>query len=560
MKKQVALLGCALMGTAFALGATACKPDTDSLYPQVEKQNTLTTMTLLTRDDDFGDFDAFGNTIVESETLDASKNPTAVVYRIFNASKNAFIADATVSIPVEVAPPTATALSYSTQFEIDKLTDGFYASIRVVMTREKVTDSWSGAEKETLYTLYGNNGKVATDVKGVFDEGVFYAEGGARYYLDLKGNLVKEDNIFAKIFTYDAYVHSEKVGDFYVEEDDGFYYVYDEEGKYVREVNGMYEMGIPDDAFDVETWTAGRCYFVQYSLELPDTAKDFDYIVDYRKYDLVTKSYDVKKDKVKDIEFAYVVDDMVYSFGDTCILEVYAIENQRILTTGLVQSFNEKGKVAVDLQDLAPGADEVNFTSDGKLELTSGETTYVYENGKLVYEYREIAGLGKLGNTFISEIENKIWLYKADGGLAKTYEKVVEADELDEEHIIIMLETSLVKYNVYTHAETTICTFEKDKAEMVAFEDLYFVMNFYGADGKQGTTDDTYTVYFLIDGMQNITLTAEQAEGFDGDMIDSYYRYEHDKFVRGVIFYTAQENAQGESIPTFYHYEQVIKY
>ena len=556
MKKKVALLTCALMVTTVAMGAASCSEKVNELFPRWQEQTAVKTLSALTIDDELGGIDCFGNMIVATETKDSNEQTIAVVYKLFNVKQNTEIPNATVSVPYNVQPPAATDLVRATQSALTKETDGFFFSYEVVESRETITSSsW---ESETYYTLYGRNGKVATDIQGSYNQNsqVFYADNGARYYVNINGDLVKEENVFAQILTYSDARYAGKTGDYYVEEDGMNYYVYDANGQFVRSVDGAYELCLPNDADNLMKWTVGNYYFVQYTLELPDTAKDYTYISENCKYDVVTQRYDLKKNKVKEIDFEYIVTDYVYCGEENAVLYVQTIADERVSEVELVQAFDKKGKVSVDIQKLVPGANEVDVEGD-TMFLYSGGMTYVVQNNEVVSQFVDQGAFRCRSNAFISQTDDNVRIYKLDCTLAKTYDNVEEMKYVNNE-MIIVLDTSIVKYNLTTHTESTVCTFAKGKAE-VDMGGLAICVNFYGADGIASTSDDTYTYYFLIDGMQDVTLTPAQYNDFSIVSVDSYYAYGETEYTYGIVFGIMQENAQNEAEITYYSYERVGK-
>lgn len=583
MKKQVALLTTALLATSFVLGATSCaSKDVSKALKSASYSENTTAVSALTKDDNFNEVDNAGLMVVSKfnkETVNNVEVIKSTTQKLFDVTTNAYVSGAEVT---KVNAPSV--LDETNLFTVTsgllKKTDGLYYSTKTVLSRASLlATDWN---YETTISLYGKNGKVAdnlefsksivstTSLASKLDElissarnaivnGVFTYKDGTRYYLDVNGNLAKEENPLARIVTLASAQDMDVVGDYLVDEDDGIYTVYSKDGAYVRTVNGMQELEIPITLTDEPVeWSVGNYMFMQYSVVLPENAKKFDYIGYGEdgavKYDLVTKRYDVEKGKVKEIDMEYVVADdseMSESFNDeTALLYVSEIKDEQIMMSVVVQTFDQKGNVAVDLQALVPGATDVATAGKDYVVLTAGDMEYVVQGKKVVGEFVEDS-VAYMGNVAVVSGKDWIKFYNLDGTLNKSYTDVEEMDELPM-GAIIQLENSVVKYDVMTKTETTVCTYGKD--DTVELEGLYVTV--LSANDATKADDDTASIYWLIPGMQNITnLTQAQMQEYDYIGVAAGYELQSsNSMVMGVIVAIVKTTGEGEAATTTVNY------
>ncbi len=162
--------------------------------------------------------------------------------------------------------------------------------------------------------------------------------------------------------------------------------IYDKSGNFVRsfDINALCE--IPETAIGAPVqWTIEDYIYVQYTYALPLDAKKYDYSEDLGKAKLVTKRYDVKKDKVKEIKnFDYVVKGVFATLTDLAtgdrmrpteyaVLSVAEIGKDKQCGQSYIQTFKKNLGIYVNLQKLMPGATGISLHG-GNVILGSGYT------------------------------------------------------------------------------------------------------------------------------------------------------------------------------------------
>ena len=162
--------------------------------------------------------------------------------------------------------------------------------------------------------------------------------------------------------------------------------IYDKSGNFVRsfDINALCE--IPETAIGTPVkWAIEDYIYVQYTYALPLDAKKYDYAEDLGKAKLVTKRYDIKKDKVKEIKnFDYVVKEVFATLTDLAtgddmrpteyaVLSVAEIGKDKQCGQSYIQTFKKNLGIYVNLQKLMPGATEIALYG-GNVVLESEDT------------------------------------------------------------------------------------------------------------------------------------------------------------------------------------------
>ena len=567
MKKQIALLTTALLATSFVLGATSCASNNVSkALKSVSVSENTTAVSALKKDDSFSTVDYSGLMVVSKENYETVDNTSVLkstTYKLFDVTTNAYISGAEVTVDAnapEVNENTASTTEYTQFTAFDNNNPfAFYYTLKTVKTYQ------TGSLFETKYyiSLYGKNGKIADNlelkdlISNLYGNGVFTYTDGTRYYLDINGNVAKEEDSLAKILTYNDVMTNYEAftvaKDYIIENDDAYSVVYDKNGKYIRTINGAYELDVPASIKgEPQMWAVDNYMFVQYSVMLEEKAKKFDYMersIDGAvKYDLVTKRYDIEKGKVKEIDMDYVVtdvdEDASMYFNEASLLYVSEIKDDYVMEAQLIQSFDKNGKVAVDLQALVPGAEDIEGLGKDYIVLNASDMEYVVKGKKVIGEF-VADSVQYMGNVAYVDGESWIKFYNLDGTLNKSYTDVEEMNELPT-GAIIQLENSVVKFDLMTGTETTVCTFGNDDMVMV---DDYMVQVMYANDVAKDD-DDTASLYWLIPGMTNLTnLTMEKAMEYDFDFVD-YYAGGINASIEGVIVTIDQTTGEGENETT----------
>ena len=192
--------------------------------------------------------------------------------------------------------------------------------------------------------------------------------------------------------------------------------IYDKSGNFVRsfDINALCE--IPDTVIDTPVqWTIEDYIYVQYTYALPLDAKKYDYAEGLGKVKLVTKRYDIKKDKVKEIKnFDYFVEGVIATLTDLAtgdkmrpteyaVLSVAEIGKDKQCGQAYIQTFKKNLGIYVNLQKLMPGATKIALYGgnvilgsedtgetavfDGKDEIASFIPAATPVNGGQAYRY-----------------------------------------------------------------------------------------------------------------------------------------------------------------------------
>lgn len=589
MRKRLLILLSVIFVLSMAMWAGCAKTNTKDMVPEVQVVQTANKLTGLSKDTyfDMMSNDDFGNVIVTIENKNEEDVLVSNTYKLYSFVNDAFIEGAEVTIPVIPEEPPVDALSYVTKSPIEMIFEGLYVTYEGTFVRETVEDDFPSYPETVKIAIFGKNGKA-----GEFEFDYVHAIGGsifgekdpinldemwivdqatgARYYVDLNGNVVKEANPFKKILTYDMAhddLKAQDLGDYILYGDVMLVCdLFDKTGAYVRSIDGVYELDIPTEIHseDVETWYVDGRYFVQYSERLSDDAKEYDYIdvidgvVDQTvKYDLVTKSYDLKSGKVRDIDLDFMVSFVEFGLPGRDFIVLYGCEivNKKVNYCCIVQSFNKNGDVYVDLQKLVPGAWGFDIAGD-YVRLLSGDYTETYINGKKIIatysDLDEAEGYERFvaGNALICEIYDTVHIYDLEGNLKKTYTDVVSSGEgMAEATIFIELENSLVEYDVLKHEEKVIYQINLE-TEIVEDEGIYVMITNFGTDGLLGTDDDVRKVIFNVPGLEDITLA--QGETINIIPIAMYGEETETKMEMVTVLVISRINAEGVETIDFY--------
>ncbi len=375
MKKKLTLVASAALLLSLGFTMAGCGKSVAKIAPEYEgeyssslKQNAIQANTA-NYDYDFGRDDGAGHVIVTEEVYNVATMTYVTTYKVFDLVNGTF-----------------TNISSTTPLSV--LDEGVFYTANVS------TDPMTGTTTpDGTYTLFSTAGYFAPSAtKGSFDDSVFYAEDGSRWYVNVDGELVQETDPFAMILVND---NTNKVGKYYITNGDAGYNIFDKKGKYQDTLNYTYTFDITEGVANAEMWSAGYNFFIQFTVELPQYEDDYDLIMEDGgeavKYDLYTYSYSIKNGKVKEIKnFDYYVEGTAsYEEGeevkDYAILNVREIKNERLSMLPLVQSFDDKGKVYFDIQDLVPGAMYIEFSEFGYSMIQDyAGFTYIYDGKECV--------------------------------------------------------------------------------------------------------------------------------------------------------------------------------
>ena len=367
MKKKIALSLTGILMFSLTFSMAGCTDDKIAkLAPDYEGKFGISVSKniagLSSADYTFGVSDGNGLVVVSSTTNDVK------TYQLFDIVEQHFIPDT------------------KSENEIYLLDEGLFYSV-------------TSNDDAPLYTLYSRNGIEKAATTGSVSNGIFTsAENNLRTYVDVKGDIAEEDDLFNEIFNKAKEDDCVKVGRYYLSGDfddgDSSYnantsniIVYNSKGKKVRTINPTLRLGLSSNSevnfFEAE-WSLGNKLFFQVTTELPYMEDSYDYYKNGNKYDIVTYSYDVKSDKLSKVKgFHYEVQE-VYSVNESnVVLEVCEIKNKQIINQPFLQAFNNKGKVSIDIQGLVPGATHYGYDPVSKYSmLATAEYTSIYTGNK----------------------------------------------------------------------------------------------------------------------------------------------------------------------------------
>ena len=424
--------------------------------------------------------------------------------------------------------------------EVVKLADGFYYS-----TVNYYEDDDFYTPVKTEYTLYDKDGIAFSALEGTFEDGVFVDNSCNRYYLSVNGKVVMESNPLAIICS----PYATKAGDYYISGGS----IFDSNGKFLHTVNYS-EFEIPATVDNGTSWAVGSYYFMQYTQLVHDNEKDYDFIAEkgngaLQKYNLVTKRYDLKKGTVKDVDFDYVVDEVVDNYNDdSVILEVNEIIDKQVMGMEVIQSFDKNGDVLTDLQKLVPGADSVVYSSDDTIVLSAAGLYYAVQKSKVVATFPSDVSF-KDDTAILSKGKN-LFFYNLNGTQKYAFYNVKAYTAFNEGYVLQFAD-SIQKYTFANNSIEQICSLSEDNV-VSAFNAQYIYV--YDSEAKNGD----HNFYSLIPGIDSLLeLENDEVRDVDFSTKGSYTIEVNDTTtVSGTIYAVTIQNPKDdeETITTYYNY------
>ena len=295
--------------------------------------------------------------------------------------------------------------------------------------------------------------------------------------------------------------------------------VYDKSGKALRLVN--MENLVPGSNAEVVAATK-KAVLLQELKELPADASDYDFYEGADKGALVHYKYDWKSGKVTEVELGYVLDasdgsGLVGMVTDIFSMSVAKIDGDKALVDGGVVFFDSDMNVVCDLNDIMPGATDIEVVGD-LLKITDGAIVRYYDSeGVVVGEYvvsadlrEDKSGLLVKGNDYFTVSGEYVFTLGTGSAddTAVRYASVpgkiyyAEMNEIDPDAEPDP-EASVGDFKVYdvaTGASATIC--ELEKIVDVDFDHGIYIIS----DGKDG-----YSVFKTADGSKLIDFSASDA-------------------------------------------------
>ena len=316
--------------------------------------------------------------------------------------------------------------------------------------------------------------------------------------------------------------------------DDTVVKVYDKSGKALRLVN--MENLVPGSNAEVVAVTK-KALWLQEIKALPADASDYDYYGGANKYAVAQYKYDWKSGKVSEAELGYVLDGddgsgLLGLMTDIFSMEVAKIDGDKALVDGGVVFFDSDMNVVCDLNDIMPGATDIEVVGD-LLKITDGAIVRYYDSeGNVVGEYLSSLGISEdesgllvKGNDYFTVSGEYVFTLGtgSDEDTAVKYVSVpgkiyyAERNEIDPDAEPDP-EASVGDFKVYdvaTGASATICELEKTVA--ADFDHGIYIIS----DGKDG-----YSVFKTADGSKLIDFSASDASvgmtAFGEDVLIEY--------------------------------------
>lgn len=519
MKKKLSIVTSAALLLSLGFTMAGCGKSVAKISPEIEGEYSASlTQNVIQANSanysyDFGSSDGAGHVIVTEETYNAVTMTTVTTYKVYDLVNKQW-----------------TNISSTTPLSV--LDEGVFYTANVSI--DPVT---SLATPDGTYTLFSTAGYFTPSaVKGSFNESVFYADDGSRWYVNVDGELVQEMDPFAMILVND---NTYKVGKYYINYTSDGYNIFDKKGKFQDALNWEYTFDVTEGMSGVEMWSAGYNLFMQFKTELPQYEDDYDLIMEdslgvETKYDLSTYYYSLKNGKVKEVKnFDYYVENSFsYYEGedvqDYAILKVREIKNERLSKTALVQSFDDKGKVYVDIQDIVPGATDIDFSDFGYTMLRD------YAGFTYIYDGKECVLTIPAGSTDVNFADNGV-AYYVIGGTLYVYDldsnsvitsvnKVVGADTNMNGNIVyktyddIALTTTYSIYDVDTAYVTYSRTLATTESVVGGdFDESYVCISNTYTDPTTSLPVTKYSIIFPDSNISEIT-------GVDSaSKVDTYY-------------------------------------
>lgn len=295
--------------------------------------------------------------------------------------------------------------------------------------------------------------------------------------------------------------------------------VYDKSGKALRLVN--MENLVPGRSVEAVAVTK-KAVFLQEIRVLPSDASDYDFYEGSDKCTLVQYRYDWKSGDLTEVELGYVVDGsdgsgLVGMVTDIFSMSVARIEDDKALIDGGVVFFDSDMNVVCDLNDIMPGATDIEVVGD-LLKITDGAIVRYYDSeGVVVGEYvasadlrEDKSGLLVKGNDYFTVSGEYVFTLGTGSAddTAVRYASVpgkiyyAERNEIDPDAEPDP-DASVGDFKVYdvaTGASATICELEKI-VDVDFYHGIYII-----SDGKDG-----YSVFKTADGSKLIDFNASDA-------------------------------------------------
>lgn len=516
MKKALKLFASAALLTALCTPIAACNRNTQKLVDGPEtvvstkfSQNAFSTSGSVYN---FMSSDDMGNIVVQETTANVSTGASIVTYKLFNLKTKRFS-------------------SFMSSDPISMITDGFFYSVKTTNVDGLPLDP-----SEHVYTLYDGNSILTSNVKGEVRGSMFVQTDGTRWYVNINNEVEKEKNPFNPVLENNAM----EVGDFYVvRTSSDTCQVFNEDGEFEYAFSVTEKLNLAEGVEINTIWTVQNKIFAQVYAALPDDAKKYDFITEengeMKKYDLMTYSYSLKRDNVKEIKnFDYFVEDVYEENEKSVILEVSEIVDKRISQSDIIQAFDQNANIAFNIQKLVPGAcDFESFGDYVRFDDLAG-FTHIYKERKLIMSVpsSSLGSINTVGDCLYYSISGTLSVYSLEEGeVVHAAENVTNYGKTANGNIWYQTYdamTSTTRYAVYDVEEddVDIDTYNATQQIVSSTRNYYIVYN---------TTMNSYTICFPDSSYSDITSSNPIA------VVGSYYEEEsEDIYSTHIIFCTTE--------------------
>ena len=236
---------------------------------------------------------------------------------------------------------------------------------------------------------------------------------------------------------------------------------------------------------------------------MPDDSEEYDYYDSKGKHDLLTYRLDLSCGKAARVDMDYVVGKVLTAINDDCVaLQVSAIENNRIMENDVAQIFGTDGKVAVDLQSMVPGAEQV--TVQGKyLIIDDGQNSFLYEGKKRLYA-SESSCTDYNYDLVVKSSDTSVYVYDLKENLIKKLpvKDIVDRGSLYNGDLWYATETEVLVLHRDTKKAVTVLTPEQN-AKLIESSPYYLETGIGGPDGFK------CTVHFFDEANTKVEMTGE---------------------------------------------------
>lgn len=433
--KLCALLVGTVLTSALVLGMAGCTTNTARLYDErydvpVVGVNAVDALDGYVANADTSSVDAFGLIVLYKDTEATDGGTATRTYALYDLLSDTVVATS------------------DDEGGFEKMTDGLY--------RVAISSTISGGLD--VYEYYGRSGLLISGGKTLYlgDDGRYYLNDGRMVIIDKDGYARLVNSSFDPVFTpwSDEFVELKDVYAETLSSGDEFVRVWSKDGEVLNTYDTYSVLQVPDEAFNPVIWIVGNSAFVQYSIELPDDAADYDYYQSYSKYNLVTKSINFKTGSVSEYDFGAIVEEVVPNNAsqEGVFLKIQAINDKVPSSKRILQYYGENGSIRVDLQKLLPGANQC-MVQNGYVVISNDVTFAVYaSDGK--YVASADAAFNFSQGFFFREFQDNMIIYDKEGNEIMTVSIDPSSLQTGDKMIVTILMDTIYFYSVEEDASS----------------------------------------------------------------------------------------------------------